>query len=225
MALVSKMHVSWALRGTLAIASGHQTSLWSILEDSKTLNCEKKPWEESMSGCFGRCRCISAPQSKSDTSTCEIACAICCCGSTLLGYVVSDFTKYTIRRTCELIMPRANHRSKIQQVWVAEMSHCFILFALWGKWHWFAGMHVSWALRGTLAIARGHQTSLWSIFGRFQDAKLLNEALGSKFEWLFWTLSLYFSAAIKKWHVDLRECMCNMLLWVDLPRLRGLRLH
>ena len=45
----------------------HQTSLYSILEGSKTLNCEKKPWEASLSGCFGRGRRIFAPQSKSDT--------------------------------------------------------------------------------------------------------------------------------------------------------------
>jgi hypothetical protein len=123
--LFAGMHVTWALRGTLAIARGHQTLLKIIFECSKTLNCEKKPWEASLSGCFGRCRRILAPQSKSDTSTCKKAYAICCCGSTFLGYVVSDFTKYTIKRICELIMPRATHLSKIQQVWVAGMDFFF----------------------------------------------------------------------------------------------------
>ena len=37
------------------------------MEGSKTLNCEKKPREESLSGCFGRGRRFLAPQSKSDT--------------------------------------------------------------------------------------------------------------------------------------------------------------
>ena len=48
-------------------ARGHQTSLESILEGSKTLNCEKKPREASLRGCFGRGRRILAPKSKSDT--------------------------------------------------------------------------------------------------------------------------------------------------------------
>ncbi len=61
------MHVTLVLRGTLAIASAHHTLLYSILEGSKTLNCEKKPGEASFSGCFGRGRRILAPQSKSDT--------------------------------------------------------------------------------------------------------------------------------------------------------------
>ena len=54
------MHVTCVLRGTLAIARGHQTSLKSILEGSKTVNCEKKPREASLSGCFGRGRRILA---------------------------------------------------------------------------------------------------------------------------------------------------------------------
>ena len=48
-------------------ARGHQTSLESILEGSKTLNFVKKPREASLSGCFGRGRRILAPKSKSDT--------------------------------------------------------------------------------------------------------------------------------------------------------------
>ena len=45
-----------------------------------------------------------------------------CCGSTFLGSVVSDFTKCTIKRICELIMPLAYRLSKIQQVCVARME-------------------------------------------------------------------------------------------------------
>ena len=33
---------------------------------------------------------------------------------------------------------------------------------------------------------------------RFEDAKLGIEALGSKFDWLFWTWSPYLCAAVKK---------------------------
>ena len=77
------------------------------------LNCEKKPWEASLGGCFGIGRRILAPQSKSDAAPCENACAMCSCESTLLGSVVSDFAKYSIRRICELVMPRATQRSKI----------------------------------------------------------------------------------------------------------------
>ena len=47
----------------------------------------------------------------------------------------------------------------------------------------------------------------------------------SKLEWLFWTWSPYINTTVKKRHGDLRECMCNVLLWIDLPRLGGLRLH
>ncbi len=36
------------------------------MEGSKTLNCEKKPREASLSGCFGHGRRIIAPLSKSD---------------------------------------------------------------------------------------------------------------------------------------------------------------
>ncbi len=45
----------------------------STTKGSKTLNCEKKAWEASLSGWFGCSRRILAPQSKSDTSTCENA--------------------------------------------------------------------------------------------------------------------------------------------------------
>ena len=79
--------------GALAIAGGHQTLLESLLEGFKTLNCEKKPWEASLSGMFGCGRSILAPQSESDTATCENACAVCCFGSIYFGWVVSDFTK------------------------------------------------------------------------------------------------------------------------------------
>ena len=38
-----------------------------MLEGSKMINCEKKPREASLSGCFRRGRRILAPLSKSDT--------------------------------------------------------------------------------------------------------------------------------------------------------------
>ena len=153
------INVTWVLQGTYAIAKGHQTSSSSIFEGTKTLNCEKKPWETSTSGCFGRGRRILAPQSKSDKSTCEKACAMCCCGSTFLGKVVLDFISCTIKRICELIMPHATQLSRYSKFdgWNGLF---YFFFALWGKWHWIAGMHVTWVLWGTLAIARGHHTSL-----------------------------------------------------------------
>ena len=107
------MHVTWVLWGTLAIAGGHQTSRQCLLEGSKTLNCEKKLWEASSSGWFGCGRRILVLQSKRDTATCENPCAMWWCGSIYFGSVVSDSTKYTNKRICELIMPRATHLSKI----------------------------------------------------------------------------------------------------------------
>ena len=44
----------------------------------------------------------------------------------------------------------------------------YSFFALSGKWHWFAGMHVTCVLWGTLAIAGGHQTSLDSLLEGFK---------------------------------------------------------
>ena len=41
--------------------------------------------------------------------------------------MVSDFTKCTIKRICELIMALATHLSEIKEVFVAGMN-CFILF-------------------------------------------------------------------------------------------------
>ena len=67
MALVCRNARNLSTLGTLANARRHQTSLLSILECSKTLNCEKKPREASSSGCFGRGRSILEPRSKSDT--------------------------------------------------------------------------------------------------------------------------------------------------------------
>jgi hypothetical protein len=123
----ARIHVTWALRGTLAVASGHQTSLWSILEDPKTLNCEKKALGSKFAWLFWTLSPYFSTAVKKLHVDLRECLAICCCGSTFLGYVVSDFTKYTIKKICELIMPRATHLSKIQQVWVAGMDF-FILF-------------------------------------------------------------------------------------------------
>ncbi len=49
------------------------------MEGSKTLNCEKKPREASLSGCFGRGRRVLAPLSKSDTgqlAVMHVPCAV-----------------------------------------------------------------------------------------------------------------------------------------------------
>ncbi len=78
---------------------------------------------------------------------------------------------------------------------------------------------------GDIIDRKGTSNFTLKHIGRFEDAKLSKEALGSKFEWLFWTWSPYFCNAVKKLHGDLREYMCNVLLWVDLPRLGGLRPH
>ncbi len=92
---------------------------------------------------------------------------------------------------------------------------CFILFCAVRKMALVCRNARNLSTSGDISDRYWTSDFTLKLIERFQDAKLWKEALGSKFEWLLWTWSPYFSTAVKKWHVDLRECMCNVLLWVD----------
>ncbi len=64
MTLVCRNARNLSTSGVISASWGNQTSLYSLLEYSKTLIGEKKPWEASLSGWFRCGRSILAPQLK-----------------------------------------------------------------------------------------------------------------------------------------------------------------